>query len=646
MDRKPHLLCWLEMRARKLHLLLLLGITVALSLPVLGQGVDSSPFEWDGVPRVVTIGDVHGSYDKLLRLLRGTELVDNQLAWKGGETHLVLVGDMVDRGPDDRQVLDLVRRLQMEAPEAGGRVHALLGNHEVMNMSGDLRYVSEKGFRDFLPQEDKKQRNLAMQRFRNTVGPGVPLINIKPAFEERFPPGYFGRLQAFWHGGDYGSWLLEQPAAIKINGVVFLHGGLTQEVAEQGLDGINEQVHRDIQAFRENAQELVQLAGVPPSYADALRVANRFGGGRDSSNRTAVAKTVLELAESLPYVPSGPLWYRGVSTEGERLERENVENSLADLDARVMVIAHTPTASGRINSRFDGKVFRVDVGMAYGREPLALVFEGEEIAVYDPASNSYGPFVVEPVQGEGVGHFSEQLPEAQLLEFLRQAKITDCQEEQRGLRFAKICDLEDKDLHLRAVFQSVDEQPGNVAEEPKSVPRTYRNEIASFRLDRLLKINMVPATVERTIEGVTGSLQVWLEAAVDMPLLETYDQMELLNGLEDQIILADAFLALTDVHASYHMVGVMLLPHERRLQVADSTKAFSTSLEIGDEYLTPPCGPFDPDQELYWKTIDREAIDAAVGEYLSKEQIDALLTRGQLITKACADNTAPTQPAG
>jgi hypothetical protein len=634
------------MRVAKLSLLCSLGMVFSLALPGSSRSAEPSPWQWDDVPRVVAIGDVHGSYDKLLKLLRGTGLVDDQLAWTGGGTHLVFVGDLVDRGPDDRQVLDLARRLQTEAAAAGGRVHPLLGNHEVMNLSGDLRYVSEKGFRDFLPEEDRKARNQGMQRFRNTVGPGIPLIEIKPAFEKRFPPGYFGRLRAFWYDGEYGSWLLEQPAVIKINGVVFLHGGLTEEVAARGLDSINKQVHEDIRSLIKNAEELVQLTGAPPSYADAMRMAHQLGQASDNSNRTAVARTVLQLSKSLPYVPSGPLWYRGVSNETERLERHSVENSLADLGASTMVVAHTPTASGRINSRFGGQVFRVDVGMAYGREPLALVFEGDETKVYDPMSNSYGPFVVEPSQGEGVAQFSEQLPEEQLLDFLRTAKVIgDCQHEQRGLRYAEICDLEQKDLHLRAVFQTVDEKPGDVKEEPVSMPRTYRNEIASFLIDRLLRINLVPATVERTIDGVPGSLQVWLETAVDIPLLETYDKMELLNPVEDQIIRADAFMAFIDVYAQHKSVGVMLLVHEKQLQIADNTKAFSTSQKLNPEFLTPPCPPIEADRELFLRSITQQDIETAAGKYLSDRQIEALLVRRDLILDICSGPDRSSQPA-
>ncbi len=628
-------------RSHRSRCLVWLGICFASLASA--QTVDSSAWRWKGVPRIIAVGDVHGSYDKLVRLLRGTGLVDEALAWSGGTDHLVLVGDMVDRGPDDRQVLDLVRRLQGEAQAVGGRVHTLLGNHEAMNLSGDLRYVSEKGFRDFLPEEDRKARNRALQRFRARFAPGIPLSEVKPAFEKRFPPGYFGRLRAFWFDGEYGSWLLEQPAVIMINGVVFVHGGLTDQVAALGLDAINRKVQESLRGFMENGEQLVQLTGAPPSYADALSLARELGQSRGSSTRNAVARTVLELSESLPYVPSGPLWYRGVSTENERLERDSVDEALAALAADVMVVGHTPTASRRINSRFDSKVFRVDVGMAYGREPLALVLEGNETKVYDPASDGYGPFVREPPLGEGVARFSEQLPEEQLERFLRQAPIEGCEMERRGLRYAEICDLEHDDLRLRAVFQTVDEGPGNVAEEPTSVPRTYRSEIASYLIDRLLEVHLVPVTVERTIDGKTGSLQLWLESAVDLPLLETYDMMEQLDGLESEIIRADRFMAFIDVYAAHETVGVMLLPQERRLQVADSTKAFSNRHELNPELLTPPCGPIEPDRLLFLRSITREDIESVAGRYLSADQIDALVARGGKILEACGETPGPTR---
>lgn len=622
-----------------------LCLVLSLACLVSGGAVASSQWEWNDVPRVVAIGDVHGSFDKLLKLLEGTGLIDEQLAWIGAKDHLVFVGDLVDRGPDDRPVLDLVRRLQTEAAAAGGHVHLVLGNHEVMNMSGDLRYVSEKGFHDFLPEENKKARSQAMQKFRNTYGPGVSLQELRPAFEERFPPGYNGRLSAFWHDGEYGSWLLLQPALVKINGVVFLHGGLTEGVAALGLDAINQQVHADILGFMNNAETLVQLTGTPPSFVDAIQTAREASNaGRDTSKRAVTARTVLQLSESLPYVPAGPLWYRGVSLENERLERLNVERSLESLGARAMVVGHTPTKSGLINSRFNGQVYRVDVGMVYGREPLALVFAGNEAKVFDPATQSYSTAVPEPAQGEGWSRFGEQLPDSRILDFLSNAPITGCEFLQRGVRYAEVCDLERDDLHMRAVFLTVDEKPGAVEEEPKSVPRTWRNEIAAYRLDRYLELDLVPVTVERTIEGRTGSLQIWLEGAVDLTILQTYDQMHLIQGLERPVLVARAFSAWMDVYARAD-VGKMLLPHERRIAIADSTKAFSTSHELNPETTPDPCPSIPPDQELFLRSITADKIQEVVGPYLNAEQIDALVVRRDKLLDHCT-SAAAAEPAG
>jgi hypothetical protein len=432
---------------------------------------------------------------------------------------------------------------------------------------------------------------------------------------------------------------------VKINGVVFLHGGLTEEVAELGLDAINQQVHEDILGFMNSAETLVKLTGTPPSFVDAIQTAREASKReRDTSKRAVTARTVLQLSESLPYVPAGPLWYRGISLENERLERLNVERSLESLEARAMVVAHTPTKSGVINSRFNGQVYRVDVGMAYGREPLALVFVGDQAKAYDPATESYTAPVPEPAQGEGWSRFSEQLPEAQMLEFLSTAPVAGCELLQRGVRHAEVCDLERDDLHMRAVFLTVDEKPGAVEEEPKSVARTWRNEIASYRLDRYLERDLVPVTVERTIGGRTGSLQIWLEGAVDLNLLQTYDQMHLLKGLERSILVVQAFSAWMDVHARANM-GKMLLPHERRLALADSTKAFSTSHRLNPESVPDPCPSIPPDREVFLRSFTAEKIQDVVGPYLDAEQIGALIVRRDKLLDHCTAAATATEPA-
>jgi hypothetical protein len=81
---------------------------------------------------VYIIGDVHGEYTKLVSLLRSAGLIDESLSWSGGDSHLWLMGDLMDRGPSGLKCLNLVMRLQSQALEAGGQVQTLLGNHEVM----------------------------------------------------------------------------------------------------------------------------------------------------------------------------------------------------------------------------------------------------------------------------------------------------------------------------------------------------------------------------------------------------------------------------------------------------------------------------------------------------------------------------------
>jgi len=83
------------------------------------------------VPTFV-IGDVHGQYEKFVRVLRDAELVTGDLRWSGAESALWLIGDLVDRGPDGFKVIELARRLQREAAAAGGSANTLIGNHDIL----------------------------------------------------------------------------------------------------------------------------------------------------------------------------------------------------------------------------------------------------------------------------------------------------------------------------------------------------------------------------------------------------------------------------------------------------------------------------------------------------------------------------------
>jgi len=105
------------------------------------------------VDNICVISDIHGNFESYITLLKGASVIDGNLRWKFGKGHLVILGDIFDRGEKVTEILWHVFDLEKQALGAGGRVHLILGNHELMVLSGDLRYIHEKylitlGYRD------------------------------------------------------------------------------------------------------------------------------------------------------------------------------------------------------------------------------------------------------------------------------------------------------------------------------------------------------------------------------------------------------------------------------------------------------------------------------------------------------------------
>ena len=171
----------------------LILVSAALLLQaVVAAAEPASPYRFTGVDRIVVFADVHGAYDPLVALLRETGVVDESLRWSGGRTHLVGLGDLVDRGPQSRQVLDLLMRLEGEAAAAGGAVHQLLGNHEVMDLAGDLRYVSPAEYAAYAGPQEDAGREAAWKAIL-----AKDSAASRAEFDAAFPPGYFGHAAAF-----------------------------------------------------------------------------------------------------------------------------------------------------------------------------------------------------------------------------------------------------------------------------------------------------------------------------------------------------------------------------------------------------------------------------------------------------------------
>jgi hypothetical protein len=612
-----------------------------------------SKWVWTGVDRIVALGDVHGRYDQLTSILIGTGLTDEQLRWTGGDDHLVLCGDLVDRGEQDRTVLDLVRRLEKEARHAGGQVHVILGNHEVMNMTRDFRYVRPGGFAAFAGDEDPDERKEAWQRAEKTfTAETAGKKEARAAFDAKYPPGYFARRRAFSRDGEYGSWLLEQPSVIKVNGTIFVHGGLTPEVAALGIEQINERVRESLQRFMKSAEVLQQILTIPGSFRElhgaAQQVVELDAEGRSvDPHLVRAARVLIDQIDELPFAPNGPQWYRGSSLDSERLERDRFRTVLDRLGAHTMMVGHTVTRTGRVSTRFQGHLIRGDVGMGYGRQGYAVVFESGDTTVFDPLTRLVSRPVVEPAQGEGWSGGAVHMSDVAMAQFLRGAEVTGRDEVSPAGSGAEIWDLEGKGMKLRAVFKDVEQQPPS-PERPEA--RRYQNELAAYQLDRLLGIELVPTVVLREVDGRRGALRPVVEEAEDLVSIRTYEDLEGappektietvartyglgVEELRRQVIRARVFDGLIG-NLGRRDVDTLFVPAEGRVVLVDHDGTFGLSSDL-DPALLDPCRPIPADLQVHLRMLNAGDLPEKLGDSLDDAQIDAILKRRDRVLELC-----------
>ena len=174
--------------------------------------------------RIVAFGDVHGDLEATRSALRLAGAIDVGDRWIGGELIVVQTGDQLDRGNDEQAILELFERLRVESAAAGGAFHALLGNHELMNAKGDLRYVTEEGFADFADAVE--------------YHPNDPRL-------AEFEPHERARMAALMPGGPYAHLLAQRQVILRVGDILFVHGGVLPDHVTYGIDLIN----RETQAW-------------------------------------------------------------------------------------------------------------------------------------------------------------------------------------------------------------------------------------------------------------------------------------------------------------------------------------------------------------------------------------------------------------
>jgi hypothetical protein len=479
---------------------LLLGLSAASVF--CGQNVLAAP-EWrfSGADRVVAVADIHGAYDAFVRILRQSGVIDDELRWAGDTTHLVIVGDVLDRGPDSRLAMDLIMRLQTEASTTGGRVHLALGNHELMVLTGDLRYVSAGEYAAFADEEPMALREAAYEIFLSEFAESVDAAAVRADFDERFPFGFFALRAAFAADGIYGAWLLEQPLLVAIDETAFVHGGLSGIAAELGGERLNSELWQQVRDYVDDLNELTDNGVLQPTdgfvdhYARVTEFAEQveFGAVQWADGVEETAARLAELNRGLVFEPSSPLWYRGTVGCSPLIERDRLRAEFASLGVERVVIGHTPTPNAQVLSRMDETVFRIDNGMLnefYGGRAAALFIEAGEVMVTYEGSDEVVSATPQPRR---VGLRPAGLTAAELETLLLDAEIVS--EASGATRTNQVfVTLRSGEIEIEAVFV-------------RAARRGFIPEVAAYRLDTLRGREMGPVTVAREVTGRLGSLQ-------------------------------------------------------------------------------------------------------------------------------------------
>lgn len=178
----------------------------------------SPPAVYAQPQKLLAISDIEGNFNAFYSLLLGNKVINEQYRWTFGDGHLVLLGDFVDRGDNVTQCLWLIYKLEQEALQHGGRVHYILGNHEVMNLEYDFRYVH------------RKYLSLAMRLFGKTTA------------ADAFP-------HFMSENNVLVQWLRTRNCVEKIGTALYAHGGISAPLIESKftIEEVNNTLHTYLQ---------------------------------------------------------------------------------------------------------------------------------------------------------------------------------------------------------------------------------------------------------------------------------------------------------------------------------------------------------------------------------------------------------------
>ena len=605
--------------------------------------VSAGPVETDTDARVVAFGDVHGAFTEITTLLRGVGVIDASNNWSGGRTHLVSLGDLVDRGPGSRDVVELLMKLERQAAAAGGAVHVVLGNHEVMVMTGDLRYVSRPEFAAFAGDESPSEREALFQGWLAEQGE-IEEAQARAAFDDQYPPGYLGLQKAYAPDGALGSWLKDLPLVIRVNDRLYMHGGASSAIAETPLAEINATNKEDLLAYLGLVEKLrdAGVLGRHVGFWDRRLYLNQKAEAvlaADPDARPDWFQDFIALTEregAFIFTDDSPIWYRGNAYCHPYAESFNTERILKRTNTRQIVIGHTPNPRGAIQ-RLEGQVLRLDTGMlkaVYRGIPTALVVEGNGSWLHYAGGD---PRAQPMVATRSISQELWKKSDAELEDFLRNGEVLASEDIGTGVTKPKRLTLRRGNFEDYAAFKNEDTAPG-LERSVRYTSRThndsdrYQYDPAAYRLDRMINLQMVPVSVIRSIDDTEGAVSAWIPDAINE------------RDRAEQEVPFDSYCAKDEQYRLRFLFDVLIYNEDRNLtniiwtrkdfmlRFIDHSLAFRTTARRPKQYRKIDLRLSDLTKRKL-EALNEESLREKLSDYLHDRQISAIIDRRDLILK-------------
>lgn len=259
------------------------------------------------VDSLLAISDIEGQFAAFRKLLISNKIIDNSYNWLFGKGHLVLVGDFFDRGAFVTETLWLIYHLERQAEKVGGKVHFILGNHEIMNMQDDTRYMNYKYYHN--------------------------AILMKTPYNTWFKPGT-----------ELGNWLATKNTVEQIGSIIFVHGGISNEVNDLAI-GVNN----------------INTMGRPYYF----------------TNKTKRDELYDETTTLLLRSQQSPIWYRGYLEE--EATQNQVNKTLMLHNAETIVVGHSVVE--KITPLYDNRIIAIDTRHAKGVSEGLFYTRGKYLVV-------------------------------------------------------------------------------------------------------------------------------------------------------------------------------------------------------------------------------------------------------------------------